>query len=741
MKDFSLNITEPDLLSAIATSAKRHGRTFEQEATSILKTATQHPCDTVEEDLEESLKELRAIHDIGLLANSSLDVKLVLTRIMEGTMAALEAPVGMIFERNIHTGQLQWMAQKGLSKDFVKNYEDRPIQPGEGLTGQIAETGQPIYIREDSSADPRIARAVTAEENLNSFIGVPILADGTVVAVMNILTYPPQWLEKKALSFIESVATYVGTTIRNARLHTDYLEAEKKLHLLFHAIEQSPATVMVTDIDGTIEYTNPKTLRTTGYSSNELIGHNVNIIQACTQREAFFKELWDTINSGKSWRGELCNRKKDGGSYWEAASITPVKDATGTITNFIKVSEDITHLKRLEEELENAKKVAESANEAKSHFLTNMSHELRTPLTAIMGFAGLLKRDPALAESQLEALDIIEHSGEHLLMLVNDLLDIARIESDKLKLLSSNFNLHALLNDAAKTFRLRADSKGIIFTHTISPDIPTMVTGDETRIRQILINLLGNAIKFTQQGKVDLKVYLSSQGICFQVSDTGPGISPEDLNKIFLSFHQAPDHQDLTEGTGLGLAISKKLADLMGGTIRVNSTLGKGSDFYLELQLPEVEGDTAFWEAETKPIANYKGPRRTILIADDATQVRALMVKLLTRYGFQVAEASNGQECIEQVKKIKPDAILMDIVMPGLDGLEATRQIRQLDLGGSRPVILAVTAKAFSEDVANCHHAGCDDFLSKPVKIDKLLDKLAKLLELEWTYSDQTTAD
>jgi CheY-like chemotaxis protein len=390
--------------------------------------------------------------------------------------------------------------------------------------------------------------------------------------------------------------------------------------------------------------------------------------------------------------------------------------------------------------LDKAKKVAEAASEAKSRFLTNMSHELRTPLTAIMGFSGLLKQDPALTESQIEALDIIEHSGEHLLMLVNDLLDIARIELDNLKLLPDNFNLHALLSDTAKTFQLRAQSKGITFTHEVSPDTPTIVTGDETRVRQILINLLGNAIKFTEQGKVALRVHPTPQGICFQISDTGPGIQPDDLERIFLSFQQGPQHQRLPEGTGLGLTISKRLADLMGGSIRVESTPGEGSTFYLELELPEADGEMALWEAQKNPIASYKGEPKTILIADDAPQIRALMAKLLTRYGFRVAEAADGQACIDKVRELKPDAVLMDIVMPDLDGLEATRQIRRLDLGGSRPVILAVTAKVFSEDISNCRHAGCDDFIPKPVKIRHLLDKLAQHLNLEWVYGSRPTS-
>ena len=194
MQKYSLNINDQTLLAAIATNAAKNNRSFEEEALATLSQATQHPCDSAEEELRETVSELQSIHDIGLMANSSLDVQIVLQRIMEGTMTALDAPVGMIFERNTQTGCLRWMAQNGLSQDFVKCYEDKPIQPGEGLTGRIAESGQPIYIQEDSSGDERIARAVTAAEHLNSFIGVPIFAENEVVAVMNILTYPPQIL-------------------------------------------------------------------------------------------------------------------------------------------------------------------------------------------------------------------------------------------------------------------------------------------------------------------------------------------------------------------------------------------------------------------------------------------------------------------------------------------------------------------------------------------------------------------
>jgi len=736
MPKFSLNINDQTLLDAIAGSAAKHGRSLEDEALSLLSQAALRPCDSTEEALQESINELQSIHGIGLMANSSLDVQQVLQRIMEGTMAALEAPVGMIFERNTQTGSLRWMAQKGLSQDFVRSYEDKPIQPGEGLTGRIAESGQALYIRENSSADPRIARPATAAENLNTFIGVPIFAGDDVVAVMNILTFPPQILEEKAISFIESVATYVGVAIRNARIHTDYREAQKQLRLLYHAIEQSPSTVMITDMDGIIQYINPKASSHTGYAPDELISQNVNTIESCNPDVAQQQELWQTIKSGHSWRGEFCNKKKNGEPYWETASISPVTDENGITTNFIKVSEDITHLKKIQMELQEAKKLADSANEAKNRFLTNMSHELRTPLTAVMGFSNLLKHDPSLSQAQLNSLDIIEHSGEHLLMLINDLLDISRIEAGNLKLFPSELSLHDFLWDVADTFKLRIDAKGIRFTTDFSPDLPTAVIGDETKIRQILNNLIGNAIKFTNEGEVRLRVYPYQQHTRFQVEDTGIGIPQEGLEKIFQAFHQLDNQAMPPEGIGMGLAISNRLAELMGGTISVSSEQGKGSNFCFDVALPTVDADLKKQQSTQMPIINYMGPRRTILIADDAVDIRSLMTKLLTKVGFNVEQASNGQECLEKATEIQPDIILMDIVMPIVDGLEATRQIRQLSLP-NRPVIIAISAKAFSEDAQQCLTVGCDDFLPKPVKLDKLLDKIAQHLNLEWDYSSK----
>jgi CheY-like chemotaxis protein len=307
-------------------------------------------------------------------------------------------------------------------------------------------------------------------------------------------------------------------------------------------------------------------------------------------------------------------------------------------------------------------------------------------------------------------------------------------------LFPSELSLQDFLWDVADTFKLRIDAKGIGFTTDISPDLPTSVIGDETKIRQILNNLIGNAIKFTNEGEVTLRVYPYQQHIRFQVEDTGIGIPKEGLEKIFQAFHQIDTQMIPQEGIGMGLAISNKLAELMGGTLSVASEQGKGSNFCFEVALPTVDADLKKQQTTQLPIINYIGHRRTVLIADDAINIRSLMTKLLTRVGFNVEQASNGQECLEKATEIQPDIILMDIVMPVIDGLEATRQIRQLSLPNN-PVIIAISAKAFSEDAQQCLTVGCDDFMPKPIKLDKLLDKIAQHLDLEWDYSTKANTD
>jgi PAS domain S-box-containing protein len=384
---------------------------------------------------------------------------------------------------------------------------------------------------------------------------------------------------------------------------------------------------------------------------------------------------------------------------------------------------------RSEKVLRLAKDAAEAASRAKSSFLANMSHELRTPLNAILGYAQVLARDADLGPQHRRAIGVIEGSGEHLLSLINEILDLARIEAGTIEVQGAPFDLAALLSGIADLVSTRAEDKGLVFACELPAAVPAAVHADEKRLRQVLVNLLDNAIKYTVRGRVALSVARHDGRYHFMVEDTGIGISAEELPRIFETFHQVRSAQAFAEGTGLGLAISKTLVALMGGSLEVSSTPGEGSRFWFELDLPEVAPADDGSSAEQR-IVGVRGARRRVLVVDDKADNRQLLHDLLAPAGFEVEAAADAEACLASVASGPPDAVLLDLRMPGMSGLEATRRLRALD-GGHRLVIIAVSASVFGHHREECIAAGADDFLAKPLRLERLLDLLCRLLGLE----------
>jgi len=402
------------------------------------------------------------------------------------------------------------------------------------------------------------------------------------------------------------------------------------------------------------------------------------------------------------------------------------------------------------QELETAKLAADAANKAKSEFLANMSHELRTPLNGILGYAQILQRDKDATRSQQDGIGIIYQCGSHLLTLINDILDLSKIEARKMDMYPADVHFSSLVTGVAEICRIKAEQKEIKFTYEAENNLPNAIYADEKRLRQVLINLLGNAIKFTDRGGVSLIVKVLEKKenrsgrehqtlvkLRFHIEDTGVGMSQEQLSKIFLPFEQVGESSRKAEGTGLGLAISQKIVAMMGSKLNVESTLGKGSRFWFDVELPAGETEVQA-DAEVKlanNIVGFKGKKRKILLVDDYQLNRSFLVNLLGKIGFEISEASNGQEGLDKAATFQPDLIITDLVMPVMDGFEMTQRLRASpefqDI-----ILIASSASVFEFDQRKSRQAGCNDFVPKPVETDLLLSKLEEYLQLDWIYDE-----
>jgi PAS domain S-box-containing protein len=521
-------------------------------------------------------------------------------------------------------------------------------------------------------------------------------------------------------------------------------ETEALLQRQLSAVEAASEGIAVLNNHRFI-YLNPAHLSLFGYDAlDELMGHSWTVLYSPQEVQRFEQEISPILLAQGYWQGEMLAQRRDGTTFAEEISLTFAQNG-----DLICISRDITERKLTQVRLEASKESAEKANRAKSQFLANMSHELRTPLNAIIGFTQLMSRDISLRGENQEFVEIINQSGEHLLGLINDILEMSKIEAGLVAFTENRFDLYRLLKSVEALFKLKTESKGLQLIFVRAENVPQYIETDEIKLRQILINLLGNAVKFTPSGQIRVSVSVAEADelendvlkddepfrLCFEVEDTGAGIAESELNQLFQPFVQTTTGLKSQQGTGLGLAISRKFVQLMGGDLAVRSEVGLGTSFTFSIGTrcaamnaiaPHLSSLRAMGLAPGQP--SYR-----ILVVDDKLNNRRLLVNLLSLLGFQVREAVNGLEAISIWENWAPHLILMDMRMPEMNGYEATRQIKAHPKGMSVPII-ALTASALHEERHEMIAAGCDDCVYKPFREEELMAALVKHLHVALIY-------
>lgn len=533
------------------------------------------------------------------------------------------------------------------------------------------------------------------------------------------------------------------TQRRNAEIELNRSQA-----FLNRIMRNLPVILFAFNLDGKITFSRGAALTRLGLKQDELEG--ANVLEA-------YKDHPIAEDIRLALHGNVTSGTYDFDGVYHEVYMGPMRD-NGELVGVIGISFDVTQQKRAQDiirmgkqlqlakrEAEIAQRRAEEANLAKSTFIANMSHELRTPLNSIIGFSQFLVRDRSLSDEQQEYMSLIMRSSEHLLTLINEILDMAKIESGNIQINNVDFDLAELLEGLDSIYHAKIISQDMNFIADISDDIPRYLWGDRNKIRQMLVNLLSNAVKFTESGVITLKVWSDTDNpyhLYFQVADTGIGIAQEELPTLFEPFAQAESGKKSGSGTGLGLAITREFAELLGGHITVESEVGVGTTFTIFVPLESAKNTVTPSNVQSASIVGIKDPDTThkILVVDDRWENRMMLSRMLSDTGFMVKEASDGREAVQLWHTWEPHLIWMDMRMPNMDGYEATQRIRQSEEGND-VVIIALTASAFEQDRERVMMAGCDDFLAKPFREVDLYGKLSKHLGIEFMYEDEEQSE
>jgi len=671
----------------------------------------------------------RALSEYPSLADAAPHILRTLCETLEWRMGTL-----WVVEQDRLRCVEVWQRPHAGAHEFEVATRAHIFSRGEGMPGRVWKLAQPAWIP-DITQDANFPRsAVAAKEGLRSSLGFPIAVAGEVVGVMEFFSGEIREPDQKLLDMLGALGSQIGQFIE--RKH-----AEEMLDRFFTL---SLDMLCIASFDGRFLRLNPAWQRTLGHSVKELTASPFVEFVHPDDRAATMAEMEKLVTGEQTVSFENRYRARDGSYRWMLWTATPfTRDRL-----VYAAARDITERKRAEEKIRRLKEAAEAASRAKSDFLARMSHEMRTPLTAIIGMSDVLDRT-SLSSEQRQYLASLQRAGGHLLALINDLLDLSKAESDRLTLEDIEFSLFDVLEKTAEITAVAAREKGVALRREVAPDVPAMLTGDPDRLRQVLINLMSNAIKFTSGGQVVIRVERDPDqrdpcALRFSVADTGVGIPEDKLGVIFQAFAQADASTTRKYGgTGLGLAIAKRFIELMGGRIWVESKMGAGSTFHFSAKFGRcVAARGKQWvPASAAPVqeavSDASRPWR-ILVAEDSEDSRFLLETYLKEAGHLADFASNGELAVTKFRAGSYDLVLMDVQMPVLDGYAATRQIRAWERAhGRNPTpVVALTAYALETETAKAAEAGCTSLVTKPIKFAEFMQEIDKYASACWPVVD-----
>lgn len=694
------------------------------------------------EDEQRQRRIAQSLQKVALALNSSLEQNTVLTQIMEQLQPIIPCDGFGIFLQE--GDKLVLRAGSALAQPMMGL--EIPLS-SDNLNVQVFKTNQPALV-----ADTQIPSVRTSiwsnNRQIRGEMCIPLPIGHKIIGTLVIGSAEIGSFSEDNVQIAQIFAAQAAIAIQNARLFQEIQEEKTVLEALSL---NSPVATVLTDANFIIKSWNPAAERLFGYTQIEVL--NRHIIEALVppHKKAESDLLNEQINRGNAVRTITQRRHKSGSIVDTELLAVPIQIANRQ-NSILVLYHDLAEIKQREEALSQAKEAAESASKAKSSFLTNISHELRTPLNAILGFSQLLQRDESLTREQTDYLDIINRSGEHLLGLINDVLELSKIEAGRATLNWQTCHLPGLLISLEDMFHLKAAQKHLQLHLELNPALPPFIRTDQSKLRQVLINLLNNAIKFTDEGSVTLRVGIfphstpdpnnpARRTLYFSIEDTGIGLSPEEIKVLFDSFVQTKEGRYSREGFGLGLPISRQFVRLLGGEISVESNPGQGSTFSFTIETEAVQGNNAQSIAppDQKVVGLQAGqPTYRLLVIDDQWENYQLLSRLLTPLGFEVKGANNGQEGLELWRTWQPQLIWMDLRMPVMNGYETTRQIKSTEQG-EHTIVIALTASAMEEQRAGALSAGCDGYVRKPFREAEILDILAQRLGVRYEYAREVT--